>query len=251
LLNLLEPGKVTDRGLVRGHNEDALGYFVPQDPATLARKGCLYLVADGIGGAQAGEVASARAVEHIRTAYYAAESADVVEALRAAFLAAHKDILQEAERLAAPGMGTTAVALVIVGDRAILANVGDSPAYLVRRGQVQQLSEEHSWVALALAEGLITPEQAERFPHRHVITRNLGMEKPLEVYFAPPIVLEPGDSFLLCSDGLSNLVQPAEIATIAGNTATSPQETVQQLANLALERGAPDNITALLVRVAI
>jgi protein phosphatase len=249
LLNLLEPGKVSDRGLVRGHNEDALSYSVPQDPAIVASKGCLYVVADGIGGAQAGEVASSCAVECICTSYYASPLADVVTALRAAFVAAHEEILRQAVQRDARGMGTTAVALVVVGHQAIVANVGDSPAYLVRRGQAQQLSEEHSWVALALAEGLLTPEQADRFPHRHVITRNLGMEKPLEVYFSPAIPLEPGDSVLLCTDGLSNLVTPAEIAAVAGNVGLSPQEAVQQMANLALARGAPDNVTVLLVRV--
>ena len=249
MLNLLEPGKVTDRGLVRGHNEDALGCFVPQDPVVLASKGCLYVVADGIGGARAGEVASACAVEWIGKSYYDSPAVDEVESLRAAFQAAHEEILRQAVQRDAPGMGTTAVALVVLGSQAVVANVGDSPAYLVRRGQGRQLSEEHSWVALALAEGLITPDQAERFPHRHVITRNLGMEKPLEVYFSPAIPLEPGDSLLLCSDGLSNLVTLEEIAATAGNQALSPQEAVQQLASLALQRGAPDNVTAVLVRV--
>ncbi|MGC9025823.1 MAG: protein phosphatase 2C domain-containing protein, partial [Chloroflexia bacterium] len=245
---LLELGALTDPGLGREQNEDFYGYYAPADPGVLENKGNLYVVADGMGGYQAGEVASQYAVRRILELYYAYPSTRVAETLTAAFQTAHQEIRQEAVRRHAPGMGTTAVAAVVLGDRLVVANVGDSLAYLIRNGQIRQLAEEHSWVAMALAQGLITPEQAVNHPNRNVITRSLGMEKPLEVFVSEEIPIRPGDTLLLCTDGLSNLLSPEEMAAMA-STDDPPQEVARKMVDLARTRGAPDNVTALVVRV--
>lgn len=244
----LELGVLTDPGLVRKNNEDAFGCSPPLAPEVVAQKGVLYVVADGMGGYQAGEVASALAVREVLERYYADPSADIPTALTNAFQGAHRAILQEARRREAARMGTTIVAAVVRGGEVVVANVGDSPAYLVRRGVLRLLYEEHSWVALAVEKGIIAPEKAREHPNRNVITRNLGMEGSLEVYVSPPIPLQLGDVLLLSSDGLTNVVPPEEAGEIALTNRTA-QGAAQAMVALARERGAPDNVTVLLLRL--
>jgi len=244
----LEVGVLTDPGLVRENNEDAFGCCPPLAPEVLAQKGVLYVVADGMGGYQAGEVASEIAVREVLERYYADSSLDITTALTNAFQGAHRAILQEAQRREAPRMGTTIVAAVVRDGQVVVANVGDSPAYLVRQVGLQSLYEEHSWVAMAVERGMIAPEKAREHPNRNVITRNLGMEGLLEVYVSPPMPLQAGDLLLLGSDGLTNVVLPEEAGKIAlaGRT---PQGAARALVDLARERGAPDNVTVLLLRL--
>lgn len=244
----LEVGVLTDTGLLRGNNEDAFGCCPALEPAVLEQRGALYVVADGMGGYQAGEVASAYAVREVLQRYYVDPFVDVGTALQGVFHAAHEGILRESAQQPTPGMGTTIVAAVVCRGEVVVANVGDSPAYLIHAGQLQPLYQEHSWVAVAVATGLITAEQARHHPHRNVITRHLGMDRSLEVYVSPPTPLPEGDTVLLCSDGLTNVVPPEEAAGIAADLGRTAQEAAQALVGLARERGGPDNITVIVLR---
>ena len=164
----LEIAKLSDTGQSRPHNEDYVGYFIPTDPQQLARKGAIYLVADGMGGHSAGEVASEAAVELAIGHYYSDPSDDVGTSLVNAFQEANRLIYEQAQAdPSKSGMGTTLVAAVILGRKVYLANVGDSRAYLVNGRGITQISEDHSWVAEQMRAGLLTEKEARRHPHGH------------------------------------------------------------------------------------
>ena len=144
------------------------------------------------------------------------------------------------------GMGTTCVAAVLRGNMAYIANVGDSRAYIVRGGQVKQVSQDHSWVAEQVRAGLLTEDQARTHAQRNVITRCLGTQADVEIdVFPEPI--EENDALVLCTDGLSGLVTDDEIRRIVNQS--GPQESVYHLVERANENGGPDNITAIVVSV--
>ena len=243
----LDAWQLTDPGRERDHNEDCCGSFEPEDPELLAERGRLYLVADGIGGHQAGDVAAQYAVEQILYAYYNDPWVGPGENLTQAIRRANADLYQDAQTNPAhSGMGTTLVAATIRGDELTVANVGDSRAYLVRQGQIRQISRDHSWVAEKLAAGLLTPEQAREHPNRNIITRSLGNDPDVEVdVFRERIGL--GDVVLLCTDGLSGLVRDEEMAAVVSRA--DPRSAAEELVRLANERGGPDNITATVIRV--
>ncbi len=171
----LDVAQLTDVGRKRPHNEDNMAYVIPKDPQVMARKGALFIVADGMGGHAAGEVASEIAVDTVSNAYYQDDSDDVAVSLLHAIRRANSLIHQRAaENMLRSGMGTTCVAAVLRGNSAYIANVGDSRAYLIRGGQVKQISQDHSWVAEQVRAGLLTEEQARSHAQRNVITRCLG-----------------------------------------------------------------------------
>jgi serine/threonine protein phosphatase PrpC len=241
----LEVAELTDVGRRRDSNEDNLTRLVPKDPKIMEHKGAIFVVADGMGGHAAGEVASEIAVETIREEYYDSEQEDVSETLAQAIKQANQVIYDRAtEQAGRAGMGTTCVVAVIRDALVYLANVGDSRAYLVRDGQIRQLTYDHSWVAEQVRAGMLTDEQARTHAHRNVITRALGTQP--EVY--PDLFIHPlqdGDMLLLCSDGLSGYVSDEEMNRILNSS--SPQEGVHALIAQANEQGGPDNITAVLV----
>ncbi len=245
---VVDVGVVCDRGLARRRNEDAAGYVEPAEPDILEQKGRLYVVADGMGGHRGGEVASEQAVREVLHAYYEHPADEIAAALRSALLQAHRQIQQGAQEKETRGMGTTIVAAVVRGETLIVANVGDSPAYLIRQGEIRQLSETHSWVGVALQKGLLSTEEALTHPRRNVITRYLGMSEPLEVFVSEKIPLQAGDTLLLCTDGLSSLVSLEEMTEIAGDRSYTAAEATEYLIRLTHVRGAPDNVTALVVR---
>ncbi|TMC90886.1 MAG: serine/threonine-protein phosphatase [Chloroflexi bacterium] len=151
----LEVAQLTDVGRRREHNEDNMAYVIPKDPQVMAKKGALFIVADGMGGHAAGEVASEIAVDTVSNVYYQDDSDDVAYSLLHAIKRANALIHQRAaENMLRSGMGTTCVAAVLRGNMAYIANVGDSRAYLVRDGQVKQVSQDHSWVAEQVRAGL-------------------------------------------------------------------------------------------------
>jgi len=244
---LLDVAQLTDVGRKREHNEDNMAYVIPKDAQVMARKGALFIVADGMGGHAAGEVASEIAVDTISTAYYQDENDDVAVALLNAIKRANALIHQRAaENMLRSGMGTTCVAGVLRGNMAYVANVGDSRAYLMRKGHAKQISQDHSWVAEQVRVGLLTEEQARTHAQRNVITRSLGTQQEVEVdVFAEP--LEEGDVLLLCTDGLSGLVNDDEMRAIIERF--PPQESVYHLIERANENGGPDNITAIVIAV--
>jgi serine/threonine protein phosphatase PrpC len=236
----------TDVGLKRQHNEDTVAYIIPKDREILARKGALFVVADGMGGHAAGEVASEMAVSTVTTLYYQ-DDGDAPDCLLRAIQYANAIIFQKAmENVEHNGMGTTCVAAILLGEVAYIANVGDSRAYLVRKGQARQISQDHSWVAEQVRAGAMSEADARQHEMRNMITRSLGSLPEVEVdIFAEQV--QEGDTLVLCSDGLSGMISDSEILTIVEHY--SPQECVFRLIERANSYGGNDNITALVVRV--
>jgi serine/threonine protein phosphatase PrpC len=231
---------------VRDHNEDFLDAFSPAHPVQLRRKGVLFIVADGMGGHQAGDVASRSAVEMVSHEYYADPDPDARRSLVRSVRKANELIFQEAQRTPTrAGMGTTLVAAVVRGRELLLANVGDSRGYIMRQGEVFQTTRDHSFVAEQVRAGLLTPEEARTHPQRNVITRALGSRPDVTVdtYVGE---LQPGDALLLCSDGLSEYVRDEDM--LAAMSQYPPAQAVSRLIALANQRGGSDNISALVVR---
>jgi len=241
----LRAAKLTDVGKARPHNEDYVDYSIPSDPRQLALKGSIFAVADGMGGHQAGEVASRAAVEAAIAHYQADTAHDVGTSLIRAFRAANQQLYAQAEGDPEKGgMGTTLVAAVLLGQKVYVANVGDSRAYLINNRGITQITEDHSWVEEQVRAGLLNEEQARRHPQRNLVTRALGSKPAVEVdLFEGEIVA--GDTLLLCSDGLTGRVTDQEIADIVREH--PPSEAARRLVALANERGGNDNITVLII----
>ena len=250
----LDIGPQTDVGMVRDHNEDSLGVFedyqesfqLSQDMVN--RKGRLYAVADGMGGHAAGEVASRKAINVLFRHYYEDMDIDLRRSLEQAFWAANAEIYAHAASNAAhSGMGTTLVAAVVQDDELLIANVGDSRAYLITNGQIRQLSRDHSWVNEQVEAGLLSEAEAQAHIYRNIITRSMGSRPEVDVdTFSTS--LRAGDIVLLCSDGLSNEVPEEEILQIV-TSHESAQDAAAQLIQAANRHGGNDNVTALVVRV--
>ncbi len=239
---------LTDIGRVRTRNEDALGAFEPDDRELLQSRGRLFVVADGMGGHTRGDVASRLAVETLRDTYYEDERSEPLpEALRVSVQIANNAVYRES-RLAAgeAPMGTTLTALVIRGDDAFLAHVGDSRAFLVRGRRIRQLTEDHSLVAELVRDGVLSATEAEHHPSAHVILRALGLAEDVTVEVQGPLALRSGDTLVLCTDGLTRQVKPHELRRLAGSR--PPRRACEGLVSLANERGGPDNITLQLIR---
>ncbi len=233
---------VSDRGQKRERNEDA--YLLLPDLN-------LYVVADGMGGHVGGQRASELAIKSIeqliREHVSDIESGQIAQLLGDSLRAASKRIHEETRlHPELKGMGTTTTALMLHKQEATIAHVGDSRAYLIRAGEIQQLSEDHSLVQEQLRAGLISGEQAKHSRYRNIITRCIGFEDDVDVDMMV-VGVEPRDLFLLCTDGLTTLVEDFEILeTILQNT---PEMAGQKLVDLANSRGGSDNITVVLVYV--
>lgn len=237
---------ITDTGVVRQQNQDY--YYIEQSAPDVA----LGLVCDGMGGARAGNIASRLAVETFRDIAHS-QSIDqwrsdpdallhfaVEQANQAVFYRAGID-------LECRGMGTTMVAAMVIGDTAHLLNIGDSRAYLVRADGITRITRDHSVVEDLVARGDITPEQARQHPQKNLITRALGAEETVrDDLFRQK--LEPGDVLLLCSDGLVNTVTDQELLyeVIHGG---ADDQCCRRLLDIALSRGAPDNVTIVLMQM--
>jgi PPM family protein phosphatase len=230
----------TDPGLVRELNEDVVAWITPQDKDVAVSQGSLALVADGMGGHAAGEVASALAAEVIRRVYYDLKG-PTPKILTMAFNAANRAILEyAAEHPECKGMGTTCTVLVFRDDKAWLAHIGDSRAYLLRKGELMQLSEDQTLVAKMVSEGSITKEEASHSPVQNVILQALGAASQIKPMIAASgIPLHSGDVLILCSDGLFNMVPDATIGDLAGRL--PPQEACDALIEAALAQGGHDN----------
>lgn len=230
----------THVGQQRQINQDAYGV---QDAAQPDEIGQLMVLCDGMGGHMAGEVASRRGVDTILERYYDSSQDDRPEALHDAFQVANTRIYEEGQGT----MGTTGVALLLRGDRLDVANVGDSRAYLVRQGQIQQLTQDHSFVWEQMAAGVLTKQQARHSHYRNMITRALGHRPEVEVDFFVEQVYD-GDVVVLSSDGLHGLLEDHEIAQAVSSM--QPDEAVQWLIDEANQRGGNDNITVIVARLA-
>jgi protein phosphatase len=232
----------TDVGLRRTVNEDCF--------AMAAELG-LYLVADGMGGHTAGQLASRLATSGTVAALRRVQDAQatLTEKLRYCVAAANRQVFDTAQaKPELAGMGTTLVALLAAPGRIALAHVGDSRAYLIRAGRIRQLTDDHSLVAELVRRREITANAARGHPHRHVLTRALGVRRTVEADLAE-LTPAPGDAIVLCSDGLTGLVDDAEIAgEVASAAAAGLDPLCERLVALANERGGEDNITVVVVR---
>ncbi|MGE0129272.1 MAG: Stp1/IreP family PP2C-type Ser/Thr phosphatase [Blastocatellales bacterium] len=252
--NLISVYGCTDVGRRRPNNEDAFlvadltergGFTTTPNEYWLGERGALLVVADGMGGASAGEVASMLAVATVRNRLQrSATQANGIEQLRRAAEKANAAIRQYARnRPQAEGMGTTLTAALLRDGNVYLAQVGDSRAYLIRGQRIKQLTKDQSLVQKMLDGGLLTPEEAAHHPYRNVVMQALGVEDEINVALSA-CTLEPNDFLLLCSDGLSNYVSDAEMQRIV-TEAESPKYACRLLVELANERGGADNITVI------
>lgn len=221
-------------GRVREHNEDAILAVPP-----------LYIVADGLGGHEAGEIASNLAIEKIQA--YAPKRPDGAALMRAVQRANDTVIKAAEEGMGKPGMGTTVTAAIIADGKAAIAQVGDSRAYLLRSGRLAQVTEDHSVVAAMVRSGSLSPAEARRHPQRNVITRALGGDSSLVVDTYEFETLR-GDRWLLCSDGLFGLIANEAIETVMNNN-PDPRACAEELIRMANEEGGSDNISVIVVDV--
>ena len=245
----IEMASLSDVGCQRDNNEDALTYWEPQSDDEFNRKGRLALVADGMGGYEGGQEASRLAVETIRDVYDRDPSSDPRDALLNGFRQAHERIRQFAE--AHPefhGMGTTCTALALNNFQLYFVHVGDSRLYLVREESISRLTRDHSYVGRLVETGVLSSDEAERHPQRHILTAALGAG--LEIVAdapASPVSLKTGDVLVLCTDGLWGQVQEPEILNVVERH--DPGAACAELVKIARQRGGPDNITVQILRL--
>jgi len=242
-------GLRSDPGHLRTTNEDFAGVIAPEGAETTWDRSPLFVVADGMGGHASGEVASSVAVTTALDAWASGPAGS--GALRGVLRSANLAVFDMANKPEHRGMGTTITALCFEGSQAAVAHVGDSRAYLVHDSACVQLTSDHSRVAEMVRMKMLSPEQAANHPMRSQLTRSLGNEPLVQVDLTRQ-TLERGDVLVLCSDGLWDLVSRAEIALAVAPLQSEHEEArgaASTLVDLALERGAPDNVTAVVVAV--
>ena len=235
---------MTDRGKVRLHNEDNGGIFINPDGQHLA------IVADGMGGHRAGDVASGLTIEHLKDLWVAGTKIHTAEEaegwLKKAVVEVNKKLFKHSlDNLECEGMGTTIVAAICTDIFATVVNIGDSRCYLLNESGFKQLTEDHSLVNELVRSGQISKEDAEHHPRKNVLLRALGTEESVEMDLKT-IIFEEGDSLLLCSDGLSNKVNQSEMESILIHDLTI-EEKAAEFISRANQYGGEDNITLAIV----
>jgi protein phosphatase len=240
---------LSDIGMVREENQDAFLVREPEDSEPRGAKGALLVIADGMGGLEGGKVASELSIEAVERIYYSDPSPPDV-ALRNAAQAANRAVFEQASRLESGRlMGSTLTAASIVGARAWIAQVGDSRAYLCRGGEVRQITKDHSLVQDLVDRAGESGVPAGRWVFsRNIVTRGLGLAEEVEVDLYA-VDLEEGDTLLLSSDGLHEVLEPAEIASCLERLGSDLEAVCREYIALARERGGPDNITVALARL--
>ncbi|WP_417900596.1 Stp1/IreP family PP2C-type Ser/Thr phosphatase [Bacillus haimaensis] len=240
---------LTDKGRVRSHNEDNGGIFVNKDGTILA------VVCDGMGGHQAGDVASQKAVDHIRELWEESINVSSPEPAEIWFKTYIGQINQFLFDYAnrheeCHGMGTTIVAAIIGDSFFTIAHVGDSRVYLVSNGQAKQLTEDQTFVNELVKSGQISKEDAEHHPRKNVILQALGTEKTVKIDLKTITYDDPG-YLLLCSDGLSNKVNDKELVEVLKSEHHSLESKAEKLILLANQNGGEDNITVAIVELSV
>ncbi|WP_085590745.1 MULTISPECIES: PP2C family serine/threonine-protein phosphatase [unclassified Pseudomonas] len=223
-------------GMVRKINEDAC--------LELTWDG-LWAVADGMGGHAAGDYVSSLAVDSLRQLPLIDGLEDFTQALRDTLAQVNSAVREETLRRGVAMMGSTVVVLAARGDRAVGLWAGDSRLYRLRDGRIERLSHDHSYVQELQDSGLLNEAEARVHPRGNIVTRAIGVEDQLELQ-AVDVQVQPGDTYLLCSDGLNKTAEDHEIADVLGHA--DPYQVVRSLVHLGLTRGAPDNITAVVVK---
>lgn len=246
--NYLEHAAVSDIGLRRANNQDSLTTGLANNAETWAQRGHLFMVADGMGAHAAGELASKMACDTVPLTYQKLHDEPPPDALRKAIEDANARIHSRGQaNLDFRGMGTTTSVLVLLPQGALVAHVGDSRVYRLREGRIEQLTFDHSLVWEMMATGKMREQEVPGYIPKNIITRSLGPSPHVEVDLEGPLPVLTGDTFLLCSDGLSGQVSDEEIGTLLG--AFAPREAAQVLVDLANLRGGPDNISVIVVHV--
>ncbi len=246
----IEFAQLTDPGKVRDHNEDYLGHVHPANPDESRTHGWLFVVADGVGGHDCGEVASQTAVESIIEGFRAAPRGEAHTVSLPRIVQRANVKVYEAGRSASPGgvsMATTIVACALRYDRAVIAHVGDSRCYLIRHGIARQITRDHTVVADQMRLGILTAEEAAESSSRHLLSRSLGADLFVSVEIDDHQV-HVDDVLLLCSDGLYGSVKPTDIANTVA-FAPDLNTGANNLVAMAKERDGGDNITIQLIRI--
>ena len=244
----IEAAALTDVGKVRTNNEDYIKFLFVDKDKKLINKGNIFIVSDGMGGSEAGEIASRTAVDHAIEVYYSLDSTKTVaKNLEYAILSANRKVYDIAtENPEFKGMGCTLTAVVVAGRYAVFANIGDSRAYLIRDDMITQITQDHSWVAEQVRNGIINPENAENHPYKNVITRSLGVNEIVEVdMFYKKLV--KNDIIILCSDGLHTLVEDETIREIT--TTSNAKLACRRLIDIANKKGGRDNISVVVLKM--
>jgi PPM family protein phosphatase len=244
----LEYAALSDVGLRRTNNQDSMTVVTAGSQDAWERRGHLFMVADGMGAHAAGELASRIAVDAVPLAYQKLVGLDPADALHEAMAAANQQIFERGEASDDfRGMGTTASTLVLLPQGALVAHCGDSRVYRLRDTKFEQLTFDHSLVWEMSAAGRIPESEVPDYVPKNIITRSLGPGDEADIDLEGPFPIETGDTFLLCSDGLSGPVRDEEMGTIVG--CLPPEEAARTLVDLANLRGGPDNVTVIVVRV--
>lgn len=244
---IIEAG-ATDTGMRRANNQDNFAIVRAANPETWKLRGHVFMVADGMGAHAVGEMASKLACDNIPHSYLKARAGTPEEAITQAYQQVGTQIYNKAE--ANPDfhrMGTTCTSLILGPRGAMIAHVGDSRAYRIRQGRIEQLTFDHSLIWELIKKGHMKPDQISKAYPKNVITRSLGPEPTVEVDLEGPVPIEQGDIFVICSDGLSGPVTDPEIGAIADQF--HPEDATQYLIHLANLRGGTDNITVVIARI--
>jgi protein phosphatase len=241
----------TDEGMVRKKNEDSICFIKPNESKQLFEKGTLAIVADGMGGHAGGEVASRIAVETISNKYFGSNNKSIPDTLNQAILDANARILKTAKKdHTLKGMGTTATSLVIKGNQAYYAHIGDSRLYHYRNSSLNLISSDHTLVQKMVDSGNLSLYEADGHSQKNVLLQALGTKPKIDIQSGQlPVELKPGDRFLLCSDGLTDLIKDIEIKQIM--EMSSIYMIAICLIALAKDRGGHDNISVILLHVAL
>ena len=241
---------LSDPGRQREQNEDSLGHVVPESPARARSHGWLFVLADGVGGSERGEIASQLAVEHLTAEFPQAAASEGLSTLLTRLAQEANARIYETARSHSPGgtsMATTLVACGFRYDRAVVAHVGDSRCYLIRQGQTSRLTRDHTVAEEQARLGVLSAKEAAEASTRHVLSRSLGTDLFVNVETSD-IQVYPGDVLLACCDGMYHSVEPSEMAAVAGNGANL-EAAAKRLVDIANHRDGSDNISVQLMRV--
>lgn len=236
---------ITDIGRCRKNNEDA--YYVAEEGAPMEH---LYLVADGMGGCNAGEVASSSAIQSFLQYLeeHKDEGAEIPDLIAGGFQAANQEVFRKSNSASEfAEMGTTLVAAAVADGKVYIAYVGDSRAYLMRQGSLEVVTTDHSYVMELVKMGTITKEEAAQHPKRNIITRAVGIKDTVEMDTVVENI-QVGDMLLLCTDGLSGMLQDEEMETVLREEMPVEQK-AQKLVSLANKHGGYDNISLVLIEI--
>lgn len=244
----IEIGQMSDIGMRRSENQDSMNFVSPEEKELLRKRGCLVMVADGMGGAAGGREASQMAVSIVPMNYFQSDGEDILECLKRAFEEANLEIFRRSQGdPSLKGMGTTATAIVFIDGKYFSAHIGDTRLYRLRKHELKQLSVDHSMVSQMVRDGLISAAEAKNHPQRNVLIRSMGIQESAKIDFHSDEV-KAGDLYILCTDGLHGLVPDEDIAEIADS---KPLDLAcESLVTLAKDRGGYDNITVQIARIA-